>query len=304
MTLTRTDPRASVRDPTTRIYLALVGKSQVADAMAGLPLYGKRPARILISYHFWKKTPELDSVLARMRDEFGGGVLDLFSDSGAYSAFTQGVHVSLDEYIEWLKTYRTWFTVIGALDVIGDAKGTYDNAVRMRDALGDETPILPAFHVGEPWEWLERYVAEFPHIALGGMVPYAGSRRRILNAWLSKCFTMIPPTTRVHGFGLTSWEFIKRYTFTSVDSSSWASPGRFAQLAMFDARRGVWETIEYKGGSMREGLAHFDLFTDYGIKLSDIAKIEPSKRYVLANAVCVESWKRAETWLHHFKGRR
>jgi len=298
-----------VRDPRTRIYLALVGKSQVADAMAGLDRYSARPARILISYHFWRKVPDLGAVLTEMRERFGGGTLEVFSDSGAFSAFTQGATIDLDEYIDWVARYREWLTVVGALDVIGDARGTYENATRMVDKLtrvyGEGVPpILPAFHVGEPWEWLERYVAEFTHIALGGMVPYAGSRRRILDAWIAKAFTMIPPETYVHGFGLTTWDLMKRYPFNSVDSSSWAAPGRFAQLSLFDARRGAWESVSFRGSDFREALPHHDLFVDYGVPVLEIKRIESSKRYVLANALSVEAWRRSETWLHDYKEAR
>jgi hypothetical protein len=296
------DPQTTVRAPATRIYLAATTDSDLPVPLS-LKLYPRRgPVRMLISYHFWKGKKDLDKILRHVRDELSDGSLEVFSDSGAFSAFTLGASISNAEYIEWVKRWKHWFTVVGALDVIGSAPGTYANACEMREAIPD-IRVLPAFHVGEPWEWLERYGREFPDMALGGMVPYAGSRRRILDAWVGKALGLIPKTTYVHGFGLTSWDLLKKHAFNSVDSSSWSAPGRFATLPLFDSRRGAWDNFSYRKGDLRDAIEHRDLLAQYSITIK-MMQAEGRKLYVLTHSACIEAWRRAETWLHDYRMRR
>lgn len=93
--------------------------------------------RILLSYHYFR-TPELEPEL---RKHFGDGALpEVFADSGAFSAMTQGAPVDVDEYARWLLRNKYLFRVYSNLDVVGDddrsAEGTWANQRRLEDEYG------------------------------------------------------------------------------------------------------------------------------------------------------------------------
>lgn len=156
-------------------------------------------------------------------------MVELFLDSGAFSAFTQGATIDLDQYIAFIKKHLDVLSVYANLDVIDDAEATWQNQKRMEAAGLDP---LPCFHIGEPLDYLKRYVAEYEYIALGGMLAIGtGSAEvsRVLDhLWADHlCDNKGMPKVKVHGFGLTSLKLMCRYPWYSVDSTSWAQAGGF-----------------------------------------------------------------------------
>ena len=152
----------------------------------------------------------------------------LFLDSGAFSAFTQGVKIDIQEYIQFIKQYEKHLEVYAVLDVIGDPAGTWRNQAIMERA---GLKPLPCFHYGEDVKWLQKYLARgHDYIALGGMVPISNTD---LYPWLDTMFSKYLtdpktglPTIKVHGFGMTSFDLMLRYPWYSVDSTSWIITGR------------------------------------------------------------------------------
>lgn len=153
----------------------------------------------------------------------------IFLDSGAYSARSLGVPVNLDEYIAFIKEYHEYIEVYPNLDVIGDAEATWENQ-KIMEAAGLHP--IPCYHYGEDFKYLERYV-QYPYMALGGMV---GASKPTIFAWLDVCWKIICdtperlPKCKVHGFGMTSVDFILRYPWWSIDSTSWLAKGRFGGI--------------------------------------------------------------------------
>lgn len=156
--------------------------------------------------------------------------VDLFLDSGAFSAFTQGVQIDINEYIQFINEHRDVLTVYANLDVIGDPAGTLANQ-KIMEAAGLDP--LPCFHYGEPISYLLDYINEYDYIALGGMVPISTPN---LLTWLDDIFGRYicdehgMPKVRIHGFGLTSLRLMLRYPWYSVDSTSWVVLGRMGSL--------------------------------------------------------------------------
>lgn len=167
----------------------------------------------LESYHYINR----QSLVDRIRRD---GVR-LFLDSGAFSAYTQGVTIDLPDYTNYIKRNADIVGQASVLDAIGDYRGTFENQRRM-EALG--TPALPCFHYGEPMEVLDWYVANYDYITIGGMVPISTPQ---LKLWLDRLFLDHlthpdgTPKVKVHGFGLTSLPLMERYPWYSVDSSTW-----------------------------------------------------------------------------------
>lgn len=192
------------------------------------------PFRMLLSYHYFRST-DMSELLDRMfptdpRPE-------IFADSGAFSAMTQGAPVDVDEYGRWAAAHKDRFSVIANLDVIGDgeesAEGTWANQRILEETYG--LRVLPVFHAGEPWSALDRILEQgYRYVALGGLV---GRPVRAIMPWLVKCFTVAEGHAAFHGFGLTSWEPMFELPWYSIDSSTWVSGYRFGFVKLYD-----WKT--------------------------------------------------------------
>ena len=171
--------------------------------------------------------------------------IDIFLDSGAFSAFTQNIQIDIDEYINFIKEHQSNLEVYANLDVIGSPKGTWMNQKIMERAGLNP---LPCFHYGEDIKWLNRYLKSgYEYIALGGMVPIS---TRDLIKWLDILFSDYLtdsngyPIIKVHGFGLTSLTLMLRYPWFSVDSTSWVMTGRMGSIYVPKRTKGKWSYHE------------------------------------------------------------
>lgn len=160
---------------------------------------------------------------------------DLFLDSGAFTAFTKGAVIPIEEYAEYVmqtKAQGIW-TTCSSLDAIGQGREaavqTYKFFARLRNLGAD---VQPVFHVREPDEALKYYVdsGEWDYLFIGGMVPETTQWLKIrLDSLWAKILTDKDgrPKIKVHGFGLTDQQLMFRYPWWSVDSSSWLMTGIF-----------------------------------------------------------------------------
>jgi len=157
--------------------------------------------------------------------------LDIFLDSGAFSAYTQKAVIKLDDYIAFIKKYAKYITVYANLDVIGDAEATLKNQ-HLMEAAGLKP--LPTFHFGEDISYLEYYIKHYDYIALGGVA--VKRTKGALVAWLDQCFDLICPApermpkVKVHGFGITAVDVMQRYPWYSVDSTAWVKSSRLGMI--------------------------------------------------------------------------
>ena len=167
--------------------------------------------------------------------------VNLFLDSGAYSALTQGVSIDIQEYIQFVKEHEDVLEIYANLDVIGDAEGTWKNQMIMEEAGLNP---LPVFHYGEDIKWLKKYLERgHEYISLGGLV---GGSNSALVSWLDPIWgehltdAEGMPLVKVHGFGLTSLRLMLRYPWYSVDSTSWVVTGRLGSIYVPRYRQGQW----------------------------------------------------------------
>lgn len=161
----------------------------------------------------------------------------IFLDSGAFSMFTQGIDISLEDYAEYINANQDWIHVASNIDAIGrgQEQKSYDNQRALEKMMKGPTAkpgyLCPVHHARDDDKWLQRYIAEgYPYIFLGGMVPES---TKYLYGWLDhvwdKYLTNKDGTAKikVHGFGLTTLELIERYPWYSVDSITWVILGRY-----------------------------------------------------------------------------
>lgn len=253
----------------------------------------KPPLRLLLSHYYYGRH-DLDALMARFKIP-----LDMFADSGAYSAFSLGdPPIDPDVYIAWVKRWKHLFSAAAGPDVIGDAESSMRDTLRMREELPD-LPVLPVFHVGEDFSRLEAILRlpKMDYMALGGMVPYT-KRLAVLKPWLDRCFAIIPPAVRVHGFGMTSMPILRAYPWYSVDSSSWAAAFKFAHVILFDRKKGKLVSIDRT--DFKSVLSNTPLLAEYGMRPEQIKRSRCDREIVVVSLVA--SWRRLEEWIterHH-----
>ena len=161
---------------------------------------------------------------------------DLFMDSGAFSAFTKGVTIPVEDYCDFIEKYD--LQVYSNLDDIVDHTRTAKNQQHM-EARGLKP--IPVFHLNEPYEVLEDMLKKgYPFIALG----VAGTQgSKVCDLFLYESFKIIARywPVKIHGFGITTQKYLERYPFYSSDSTS----------AIMGA--GMGRVFHWKNGRLKSG---------------------------------------------------
>lgn len=175
--------------------------------------------------------------------ENSGDKRKVFVDSGAFSAWSKGKGIDTDEYINYLNTNTNELTLFASVDNIpGELTRTptlkekqqspilsWENYMYMRERVIDKDKLLPVFHIGEDFKYLNNMCnvildgKHIPYIALGGTVGIKD--RNVKSNWYKQCFKIIQqsnnPNVKVHAFGMTSLNILEDFPFTSADSTSW-----------------------------------------------------------------------------------
>ena len=248
--------------------------------------------RILLSYHYFKNTNLIDLY----SKYFDKPYPDTFLDSGAFSAATQGVQISIDEYANYIKKYEHLLTVYSNLDVIGNYQATNKNQLILEKK--GLNPI-PVFHTGSPFSELERLCRRYSYVALGGMVPYMQFPKKIM-PFLIKAFKIAEKhNTKYHGFGCTSWQILKALNWYSVDSSSWGSGFRYGRVPLFDDKLGKFVGADL--GDLKSCKKHAKLFRELNFSWLDFADRKRNDRAKIC-AISAYSYIKAEKYLNRLRG--
>jgi hypothetical protein len=212
------------------LYLANTQIKEFLWAAEAIQPPPDHPLHCLISYHYFRN-PEAMEKVVRFTQDYN---VQIFADSGAFSAYKLGSQITLQEYSAWLQEYRSIFHVYANFDVIGDAVGTDRNQRILEDSGLNP---LPVFHAGSSWDVLEGLIERYPYIALGGLaakiVQGEGSMR-----FLVKCYRMGEGRAVFHGFGATGWKWLSNFGWYSCDSSAWVNGFRFGVIHLFDKNKG------------------------------------------------------------------
>lgn len=155
-------------------------------------------------------------------------------DSGAFTAFTCGKVIKVEDYGKWALEFRQkWEKRVKSLhffnlDVIGDQKASDINLHKL-EKMGLNP--LPIFTYGGDIKFFKQMLKNYPYIGLGGLV---GRKNNELIKWLDYCFkyvlrhykeTKVLP--KIHLLGVTKKDILMRYPAYSADSSGWVSCLRF-----------------------------------------------------------------------------
>ena len=171
----------------------------------------------------------------------------LFIDSGAFTAWTKGISIDVDTYIDYLNKYSEYITLAGQVDTIAGTPdtiptaeqqeeasiATWENYLYMYEKLNKPEMLVYTFHIGENFkylkqalEWKDSNGKHFEYMALGGTV---GKPVNMKIEWFKQCWEIIKsssnPNVKVHAFGMTSLKVLENFPFTSADATSWIMTG-------------------------------------------------------------------------------
>lgn len=196
--------------------------------------------RMLISYWYTSNSwPRAWEKLSK----YSAGHVDLWADSGAFSAMTTGVTIDVDAYADWLLEYRPFLNAACTLDVIGDPVGTMANTERLWNRGCD---VLPAYHMrSERWDIFDHIVDNYPYVCLGGMAGTGVDRRRQVG-FVVHCMRRARDRGSAavfHALGLTDDYLLSNAPLYSADCSTWASARRWGYMLAFDDTTGRMDDI-------------------------------------------------------------
>jgi hypothetical protein len=185
---------------------------------------------------------------------------DVVIDSGAFTAASTGKQVDHAAYLGWLTDHASTVHFALALDSIGDPVTSMANYFHGRDVLEDRVRLVPTWHVGSPWDVLDRYCQETDYVAIGGAVKYYQEQGTLFKIARHAHDIAAEHGTRLHGLGMTGRRVMRQLPWASVDSSSWTISKRLPFLYLA-AQRGNVVSLNY-GRPMPEW--HKDLVRVYG----------------------------------------
>lgn len=176
---------------------------------------------------------------------------NLFIDSGAYSAHTRGKEIDVDAYIKYVNDLDDEIALVAQLDKIpGDYKKkktqqqledaprlSWENYLYMRERLKSPEKLLPIFHQGEEYRWLENMLnARFDGEPIGyiGLSPANDMPLSAKDKFLDRCYTIIRkssnPNVKTHIFGMTTLSILEKYPVYSADSTTWIMQGAMGSI--------------------------------------------------------------------------
>jgi len=205
---------------------------------------------------------------------------EVMLDSGAFTAFTKGHKVELNELVAAYddtsrklnkRIKHIWFI---NLDVIPGAYGRIAAEAEVKEALdrsddnyrllskryGRER-VLPVFHQTESQARLRAIVGMAPFIAMGFRQDFA-EEHRISCAEEALSYAHAQGA-KVHGLATTGYKMLSRAPFDTVDSASWLYAAAMGKI-IYTGERGDMEVVAVSSISplQREPRAHFVSLTE------------------------------------------
>lgn len=180
---------------------------------------------LLLSYAFHAKTD-----LGAVRGNLVCGRLMI--DSGAFTAYTKGRTIRLEEYAEFLRGWSGAWDHAMTLDVIGDPKGTAVNTRKLH-AMG--LPVMPVFTRGDTLTEFDAMVRDVGYVAVGGTVGLGAAHQRDRVAMLQRRAQELGGG--IHALGVGALDSLRVARPYSADASNISGAFRFGTIVYFDGSR-------------------------------------------------------------------
>lgn len=174
-----------------KVYLASPNNQAQAAVLADMP--------VLLSFGSWSE------FLSSYTQSFG----ELLLDSGAFSEFTRGKKVDIEEYLDWVSRFPKKVNFAGLDDISGNWRRSLKNY---------ERGGFPTFHDTDPPELLDDLIQlsrERGNWIGIGLKPPRHNKGEFIQSTLER----IPADIHVHGWALRAYR--KTHGLGSVDSTNW-----------------------------------------------------------------------------------
>lgn len=250
--------------------------------------------------------------------EAGMATGNLFIDSGAFSAHTRGAEVDVEEYCQYLNSIDEHLHIFAQVDKIPGVfrqpktrdqlleapHQSWENYLAMRPKLKSPEKLLPIFHQGEQFKWLENMLEwkdeNGNHIPYIGISPANDVMVDAKKDFISKCFEVIKkssnPNVKTHAFGMTSLDLLEAYPFTSADSTTWILVGamggiitKYGVVTMSDKSLGAAKGRGHYRKLPKDILAEFEVYVkSYGFTFEEL-ETDYRKR-IIFNIKYLQEW--------------
>jgi hypothetical protein len=195
--------------------------------------------------------------------------VNTFLDSGAFSAWSIGKPIDIQEYISFVQDNQHLLDVYANLDIIGDMRGTMVNQRLMEDA---GLRPLPVVHYGTDQGIVREVAHEHSYFAIGGLVGRSQSEiLRYCRLVFDTSFS-VRSDARIHGFGLTNPILVDQLPLYSADSTTWLLASKFGNLSLYNPVTRSFQL--WSRGNPKKFLKNYsigrELFNFYGIKPVDL----------------------------------
>ncbi len=264
-------------------------------------------------YSYWYITQNTKHLGDQFKKDLEEGY-EIFLDSGAFTAWKQGVEIDIYKYIDFIKQHPQ-IKVYSNLDVVSksfiDKRSAAEQSKANMDIM-EKAGLKPlaVFHYGEPLEYLKYYIEKYDYIALGGMV---GESTKHILPWIDACFEYIcnkdgSPKVKIHSFGMTSVTLLNKFPFYSADSSSWLN-SVYGKIPIPKQRKGEWDyslvPLELSVSSQKD--TGLNLKNLYGYKRDLIIGYIKSRGYKMGKSEIITvgddyELQENERFIRHYKG--
>lgn len=250
------------------------------------------------------------------REEDGMSEGHLFIDSGAFSAHTRGAEVDVDAYIEYLNSIDDDVHIFAQVDKIPGVFRqpktreqlleapiiSWHNYLYMRSRVKSPDKLLPIFHQGDDYKWLENMLEttfQRKHIPYIGISPANDQPVKEKEKFIDKCFKIIAkssnPHVQTHAFGMTSLYVLERYPFTSADSTSWILNGangsimtKYGSVTVSSGRTNAPDHIRKMAKAVQQEIQEY--VASHGYDMLQLS--EDYKQRILFNIQYLMEWAR------------
>lgn len=204
--------------------------SSIAMKTAALPMSCLNQCRYALESFFYIEEKYIDYYLSRR---------SFIMDSGAFTFRESVKSLTYEELEKFTLRYAAFINKYGVqlffeMDV--DSLFGLGRVEQLRELLERETGCksIPVWHIERGKQYFIDMCREYPYVAIGGIA--GGTRKQY--AVYQKYFPWFIKTAhdfgaKIHGLGFTPGN-LAQYDFDSVDSSTWASGGRFGVLHQYD----------------------------------------------------------------------
>jgi len=238
----------------------------------------------------------------------------LFIDSGAFTAHTKGTEVDVDNYLEYVNKIDDHVRCFVQVDKIPGRFGqpktreeileapklSWDNYLYMRPKCKSPDKLMPVFHHGEDFKWLENmleYTDENNnHIDYICLSPANDKPVKEKVKFLEKCYAIIEassnPNVKTHLLGFTSLKWLEQFPCYSADSTAWIQTGAVGNVMTPFGTLDISENSLKDIHSIRNTPVLKDKFESYihSIGLNPEELYNDYKSRLMANLIYLYNW--------------